>query len=76
MSPSSAIEWALERGSMIENLKEAIMGNYHVITALTAVLDSGNFSKKMMDEIIDQCKITEIYYVNCPLTHILLLYYS
>ncbi|KAG2199112.1 hypothetical protein INT46_010520 [Mucor plumbeus] len=54
MSPSSAIEWALERGSMIENLKEAIMGNYHVITALTAVLDSGNFSKKMMDEVIDQ----------------------
>ncbi|CAO3641156.1 unnamed protein product [Mucor fragilis] len=54
MSPRSAIEWALERGTMIENLKEAIMGNYHVITALTAVLDSGNFSKKMMDEVIDQ----------------------
>ncbi|KAI8638964.1 inositol hexakisphosphate-domain-containing protein [Parasitella parasitica] len=54
MSPRSAIEWALERGTMIENLKEAIMGNYHVITALTAVLDSGNFSKKMLDEVIDQ----------------------
>lgn len=66
MSPSSAIEWALERGGMIENLKKAIMGNYHVITALTAVLDSGNFSKKMMDEIIDQCKIKQVYDVNCP----------
>lgn len=60
MSPRSAIEWALERGTMIENLKEAIMGNYHVITALTAVLDSGNFSKKMMDEVIDQCKLAPI----------------
>ncbi|KAI7898613.1 inositol hexakisphosphate-domain-containing protein [Cokeromyces recurvatus] len=54
MSPRSAIEWALERGSLIENLKEAIMGNYNVITSLTAVLDSGDFSKKMLDEIIDK----------------------
>ncbi|KAI9486886.1 MAG: inositol hexakisphosphate-domain-containing protein [Benjaminiella poitrasii] len=54
MSPRSAIEWALERGSLIENLKEAIMGNYNMITSLTAVLDSGNFSKKMLDEIIDR----------------------
>jgi hypothetical protein len=58
MSPSSAIEWALERGDIIEHLKEAILGNYHVITALTAVLDCGNFSKKMMDEVIDQCKVS------------------
>jgi hypothetical protein len=55
MSPRSAIEWALERdSSMIENLKEAIMGNYQVVNALIAVLDSGNFSKKMLDEVIDQ----------------------
>lgn len=57
MSPRSAIEWALERGSLIENLKEAIMGNYNVITALTSVLDNGNFNKKMMDQIIDRCKL-------------------
>ncbi|RCI04172.1 hypothetical protein CU098_006507 [Rhizopus stolonifer] len=54
MSPRSAIEWALERGPMIENLKEAITGNYQVITSLVAVLDSGDFSKKMLDEVIDQ----------------------
>ncbi|OBZ84318.1 Paladin [Choanephora cucurbitarum] len=54
MSPRSAIEWALERGPMIENLKEAVLGNYQVITSLTAVLDSGNFSKRMLDDVIDQ----------------------
>ncbi|KAI8971777.1 inositol hexakisphosphate-domain-containing protein [Mycotypha africana] len=54
MSSKSAVEWALERGNLIERLKEAIMGNYNVITSLTAVLDSGNFSKRLMDNIIDQ----------------------
>lgn len=53
MSPKSAIEWALSRGNMIESLKEAIMGNYQRIVALTAVLDSGHFSKKMLDQVID-----------------------
>jgi hypothetical protein len=56
MSPRSAIEWALERGTMIENLKEGIMGNYQIIMALTAVLDSGFFSKKLLDKVIDECK--------------------
>lgn len=56
MSPRSAIEWALERGAIIEHLKDAILGNYHVITALTTVLDNSSFNKKMMDEVIDQCK--------------------
>jgi hypothetical protein len=63
MSPSSAIEWALERGAIIEHLKEAILGNYHVITALVAVLDSGSFNKKMMDEVIDQCRY-QLYNMN------------
>lgn len=54
MSPRSAIEWALSRGDMIENLKEAVKGNYQTITALSGVLDSGYFSKKMLDQIIDQ----------------------
>ncbi|KAI9265662.1 inositol hexakisphosphate-domain-containing protein [Helicostylum pulchrum] len=54
LSPRSAIEWALARGDMIENLKEAVMGNYQSITALAAVLDSGYFSKKVLDQVIDQ----------------------
>ncbi|KAG0188087.1 hypothetical protein DFQ28_005392 [Apophysomyces sp. BC1034] len=53
MSPRSAIEWTLERGSLIENLKEAIMGNYQSVVSLTSLLDSGIYSKKMLDEVID-----------------------
>lgn len=56
MSSRSAIEWVLQRGSMIENLKEAIMGNYQSIVSLTAVLNSGTFSKKILDHVIDRCK--------------------
>ncbi|KAI8337728.1 inositol hexakisphosphate-domain-containing protein [Chlamydoabsidia padenii] len=40
MSMHSAIEWALERGNIMENLMEAIMGNYHSVVALTSVLDT------------------------------------
>ncbi|KAI8970529.1 inositol hexakisphosphate-domain-containing protein [Pilobolus umbonatus] len=53
-SPQSSVEWLLERGSLIENLKEAIMGNYQSIVSLTAVLESGTFSKKLLDTIIDK----------------------
>lgn len=41
---------------MIENLKEAVMGNYQSIVSLTTVLDSGTFSKKILDAVIDSCK--------------------
>ncbi|KAG2202051.1 hypothetical protein INT47_006243 [Mucor saturninus] len=54
MSSHSAIEWVLQRNSMIENLKEAVMGNYQSIVSLTTVLDSGTFSKKILDAVIDR----------------------
>ncbi|KAL0085283.1 inositol hexakisphosphate-domain-containing protein [Phycomyces blakesleeanus] len=54
MSPRSAIEWTMERGSLIENLKEAILGNYQSVLSLASVLDSGVFSKRMLDKIIDR----------------------
>ncbi|KAI8092745.1 inositol hexakisphosphate-domain-containing protein [Halteromyces radiatus] len=54
MSTHSAIEWALERGNIMDNLMEAIMGNYHSVVALTSVLDSGVFSKRILDEMIDR----------------------
>lgn len=57
MSPRSAIDWALERGTLIENLKEAIMGNYQCIVSLTSVLDSGSYSKRLLDELIDRCML-------------------
>ncbi|CEP08320.1 hypothetical protein [Parasitella parasitica] len=54
LSSRSAIEWVLERGSLIENLKDAIMGNYQSIVSLTTVLDSGTFSKRILDAVIDK----------------------
>ncbi|KAI7904707.1 inositol hexakisphosphate-domain-containing protein [Cokeromyces recurvatus] len=54
LSSKSAIEWALEEGSLIENLKEAIMGNYQSIIALTTVIEHGIFSKKILDTVIDR----------------------
>ncbi|KAG1474862.1 hypothetical protein G6F56_000086 [Rhizopus delemar] len=53
-SPNSAIQWAMERGPLIENLKEAVVGNYQSIVSLTALLESGIYSKKLLDTIIDQ----------------------
>ncbi|RCI07158.1 hypothetical protein CU098_013780 [Rhizopus stolonifer] len=50
----NAAEWILERGPLVENLKEAIMGNYQSIMALTTVLESGIFSKKILDAVIDK----------------------
>ncbi|KAI7872941.1 inositol hexakisphosphate-domain-containing protein [Spinellus fusiger] len=54
MSPRSAIEWTLERGSYVENLKEAILGNYQSVLSVASVLDSGVYSKRMLDEVIDR----------------------
>ncbi|ORX60585.1 hypothetical protein DM01DRAFT_1332719 [Hesseltinella vesiculosa] len=54
MSMHSAIEWALERGNNLDNLKEAIVGNYHSVASLTSVLENGDFHKRLLDEMIDQ----------------------
>ncbi|KAI9192964.1 inositol hexakisphosphate-domain-containing protein [Polychytrium aggregatum] len=53
----SAIEWALARGPLIDDLKNAIMGNYQCILQLCSVLQDGNDSKKLLDAIIDRCDI-------------------
>ncbi|RUS27280.1 hypothetical protein BC938DRAFT_483485 [Jimgerdemannia flammicorona] len=55
MSPRSAVEWALARGNLIDNLKNAILGNYQWITGLVSVLESGTYSKKLLDVVIDRC---------------------
>lgn len=62
MSSHSAIEWVMQRGSMIENLKEAVMGNYQSISSLTTVLESGTFSKKVLDVVIDRCKLSYFFF--------------
>lgn len=53
---SSAVDWALDSRKLMENLKEAIMGNYRAMISLTSVLDNGAFNKKLLDELIDECK--------------------
>ena len=55
MSPHSAIEWVLARGDYIENLRDAILGNYDVVLKLVSVLNNGNQSKRTLDDIIDKC---------------------
>lgn len=60
MSTQSAIEWVIERGNNMDNLMDAIKGNYQSVTALTSVLESGVFSKCILDEMIDQCKQIKI----------------
>ncbi|KAG1196507.1 hypothetical protein G6F35_012969 [Rhizopus arrhizus] len=53
-SPQSAIQWIMQRGQLIEKLKEAVVGNYQSIVSLTALLESGIYSKKLLDTIIDK----------------------
>ncbi|KAJ3409888.1 hypothetical protein HDV05_004169 [Chytridiales sp. JEL 0842] len=55
MSPRSAIDWALARGPLIDDLKNAVLGNYQCILQLASVLQSGAESKKLLDEVINRC---------------------
>ncbi|KAG2217368.1 hypothetical protein INT45_012238 [Circinella minor] len=52
-SHGSFIDLILNRGRLVENLKEAIMGNYRCIISLTSVLDNGIYCKKLLDQVID-----------------------
>lgn len=56
MSPRSAIEWALARGQLIDDLRNAIMGNYQCILQLASVLHDGGYCKKVLDQVIDRGK--------------------
>ncbi|KAI8918923.1 inositol hexakisphosphate-domain-containing protein [Entophlyctis helioformis] len=53
----SAIEWALARGPLIEDLKNAILGNYHCIQQLMSVLVNGVAAKNALDEAINRCDV-------------------
>ncbi|KAL7747907.1 hypothetical protein RI367_006654 [Sorochytrium milnesiophthora] len=55
MAPRSAIEWALARGSLIDQLKASVLGNYHVVLELARVLDHGLVTKRLLDLVIDRC---------------------
>ncbi|KAJ3072961.1 hypothetical protein HDU98_002548 [Podochytrium sp. JEL0797] len=53
----SAIDWAMARGPLIEDLKSAVLGNYSYITQLTSLLHRGAESKRILDDAIDQCDV-------------------
>ena len=57
MSPRSAIDWALARGPLIDDLKNAVLGNYQYILQLVSVLQSGSKSKRLLDEVINRCNV-------------------
>ncbi|KAJ3117238.1 hypothetical protein HDU96_007497 [Phlyctochytrium bullatum] len=57
MSPRSAIDWALARGALIDDLKNAVLGNYQCILQLTSVLQDGVDSKRLLDEAINRCDV-------------------
>ncbi|KAI8809960.1 inositol hexakisphosphate-domain-containing protein [Cladochytrium replicatum] len=55
--PRSAVDWALARGQMIDDLKNAVLGNYLVVLQLVSVLSEGRSCKRLLDEVIDQCEV-------------------
>jgi hypothetical protein len=50
------IDWALARGPVIEDLRNAILGNYQCILQLVGLLSDGQLDKRILDAIIDRCK--------------------
>jgi hypothetical protein len=57
MSPHSAIEWALARSTLIDSLRNAIMGNYQTILSLASVLENGQSDKRLLDIVINRCNL-------------------
>ncbi|KAJ3366786.1 hypothetical protein GGF32_003430 [Allomyces javanicus] len=55
MAPHSPVEWALARGSLIDHLKSAALGNYQVMLDLARVLDDGLALKRLVDDLVDRC---------------------
>ena len=49
----SAVEWAMGRSQLINSLKMAIQGNYHVTTELVRVMPEGVMHKRAVDQAID-----------------------
>ncbi|KAI8829287.1 inositol hexakisphosphate-domain-containing protein [Chytriomyces cf. hyalinus JEL632] len=57
VSPRSAIDWAMARGPLIEDLKSAVLGNYQYIVQLTSLLHRGSECKRILDLAIDKCDV-------------------
>lgn len=51
----SAIDWALARCPIIEDLRSAVLGNYQCVLKLTSVIKDGSKIKRIVDEAINKC---------------------
>lgn len=54
---TSAIAWTLERGRLIDDLQNAVLGNYQCILQQVGILSNGQNDKRFLDEIIDRCNL-------------------
>eukprot|EP00834_Sanchytrium_tribonematis_P007654 NODE_726_length_4415_cov_0.494556.p1 type:complete len:1175 gc:universal NODE_726_length_4415_cov_0.494556:3709-185(-) len=52
---ASAIQFAITRSSLLENLINSVNGNYQIVLELSRVLDKGVHIKKIVDALIDEC---------------------
>ena len=52
---ASAIQFAITRSSLLENLINAVNGNYQLVLDLVRILDKGLEIKKIVDTLIDEC---------------------
>jgi protein-tyrosine phosphatase len=53
--PDSAISWALQRTPLIEDMRNAVQGNYQFILQLLTLLKDGSHCKKLLDDAINKC---------------------
>lgn len=51
----SAIDWALARCPIINDLRNAVLGNYQCILQLTSVINNGTKIKRIVDDAINKC---------------------
>ena len=54
---TSTIAWTLARGRLIDDLQNAVLGNYQSVLQLVGILNNGQSDKRFLDEIIDRCKL-------------------
>ncbi|ORX58097.1 hypothetical protein DM01DRAFT_319996 [Hesseltinella vesiculosa] len=50
----STIQWVFGNSTLVEKFKDAVNGNYYIISALTSVLEFGHYCKRLLDTVIDQ----------------------
>ncbi|TPX31687.1 hypothetical protein SmJEL517_g05062 [Synchytrium microbalum] len=53
----STVDRVLARPAVIDDLKNAVLGNYQVVLQLASVLQQGARTKRVLDEVVNQCDV-------------------